>query len=799
MRLELHSQSVAAREEGEGVHLPFLRRLAPGVVLSRAGDLFATWSIAGLPFEGLGATELEAHLESLNLLLRSLATGHFAFWIHRIRASSADRLGAPTAPTAHFARELVDQYYARMVAGGLVATRIYLTLIYRPHPQAGARLSGRSARTAAGVAVARTVALEALANACRQTEATLKPYGPTRLLEYRMEGIDFSQQLEFFDFLVNAEWGQVAVKDVPLSSYLPRSRKLFGNELLEIRGARGSRFGSFLDLQDYADATYSGILNPLLRLQGEFVETQSFSPLARLDAAASLKRRIRQLASTEDDSPTQRAEMQEALDDLASGRFALGSYHYSLLILGASVAEVKARRAEAVDLLQKSGFRAAVVDVVPDAAFWAQLPGNWRYRPRIAELSSRNFAGLACLHNFAPGKRDGNPWGEALTILRSPSGQALYFNCHATPRGQDSFGEKALGATQIIGQSGEGKTVLAGFIAANLLKYGAELVWFDKDRGAEILIRALGGRYLALERGRPTGFAPFKREPTAATLLHWIDLVRMCAQVPGRPLTTREELDIDLAVRAVASLPFAVRSFEAVLQNLPKSREDAIHTRLGRWSRSRGGPLAWALDGDVDRIELGQGVPHGFDYTELLEDPGVHPQIMMHLLHRADEILDGRRFVFFMEEYWKALENPYFEDFAKNKQKTIRKQNGFGVFVTQSPSDTLANPIARTLIEQTATFIFLPNPTADRDDYVAGFKLTEAEFAIVRSLPRGSHLMLIKQGSYVSIGRLDLQGFTEELMVLSGSTDNVRRLDSLRARLGDDPAVWLGPFQRGES
>ena len=177
----------------------------------------------------------------------------------------------------------------------------------------------------------------------------------------------------------------------------------------------------------------------------------------------------------------------------------------------------------------------------------------------------------------------------------------------------------------------------------------------------------------------------------------------------------------------------------------------------------------------------------------------MHPQIMMHLLHRADEILDGRRFVFFMEEYWKALENPYFEDFAKNKQKTIRKQNGFGVFLTQSPSDTLANPIARTLIEQTATFIFLPNPTADRDDYVAGFKLTEAEFAIVRSLPRGSHLMLIKQGSYVSIGRLDLQGFTEELMVLSGSTDNVRRLDGLRARLGDDPAVWLGPFQRGES
>jgi type IV secretion system protein VirB4 len=792
----LPSLQVAAREEDEGAHLPFSRYLDSGVVITRAGDLLATWGIQGLPFEGLAAPELEAHLEGLNLLLRSLANGRFAFWIHRLRAASADRLASP--PSA-FARQLMDQYYERMAQGALVETRIFLTLVYRPDPQPGSRLRSRSGRTAEEVAARRAVALEILGNACRQTEASLKAYGPTRLGDYFDRGIRFSHQLEFYDFLVNGERGRVAVKDVPLWAVLPRSRKLFGNELLEIRGARGSRFGSFLDLQDYAETTWSGILNPLLRLQGEFIETQSFSPLVRLDAAASLKRRIRQLSSTEDDSPSQRADMVQALDDLASGRFALGSYHYSLLILGDSAAEVKDRRAAAVDLLQKTGFRAAVVDVVPDAAFWAQLPGNWTYRPRVAELSSRNFAGLASLHNFQPGKRDGNPWGEAVSILRSPSGQALYFNCHATQPGHDNFGDKALGATQIIGQSGEGKTVLAGFIAANLTKYGADLVWFDKDRSAEILIRALGGRYLTLERGVPTGFAPFKREPSDSAVQHWIDLVKMCAATPGVPFTTREELDIEHAVRAVAGLRTEVRCFEAVLQNLPKSKEDALHQRLARWSRTRSGPLAWALDGDADLVQLGEGVPHGFDYTELLEDASVHPQIMMHLIHRTEEIIDGRRFAFFMEEYWKALENPYFEDFAKNKQKTIRKQNGFGVYLTQSPSDTLANPIARTLIEQTATFIFLPNPSADRDDYVAGFKLTDAEFAIVKGLPRGSHLMLIKQGSQVSIGRLDLQGFRNELMVLSGSTDNVARLERLRARLGDDPAIWLPPFWKGES
>ena len=77
---------------------------------------------------------------------------------------------------------------------------------------------------------------------------------------------------------------------------------------------------------------------------------------------------------------------------------------------------------------------------------------------------------------------------------------------------------------------------------------------------------------------------------------------------------------------------------------------------------------------------------------------------------------------------------------------------GFGVYMTQSPSDTLRSPIARALIEQTATFIFLPNPTADEADYVEGFKLTPTEFELLKGLGESSRTFLIKQGDVVSIG-----------------------------------------------
>ncbi|CEH48954.1 hypothetical protein IPT12_21860 [Xanthomonas perforans] len=49
------------------------------------------------------------------------------------------------------------------------------------------------------------------------------------------------------------------------------------------------------------------------------------------------------------------------------------------------------------------------------------------------------------------------------------------------------------------------------------------------------------------------------------------------------------------------------------------------------------------------------------------------------------------------------------------------------------------------IIQQCATQIFLPNPMASRADYVEGFKLTDAEFHLVKSLPQDSRKFVIKE------------------------------------------------------
>jgi type IV secretion system protein VirB4 len=61
----------------------------------------------------------------------------------------------------------------------------------------------------------------------------------------------------------------------------------------------------------------------------------------------------------------------------------------------------------------------------------------------------------------------------------------------------------------------------------------------------------------------------------------------------------------------------------------------------------------------------------------------------------------------------------------------------------------------------------------------------------VRTLPDTSHCFLIKHGNDSVVARLNLSGMPDLLTVLSGREGSVRRLDEIRAMVGDDPALWL--------
>jgi len=158
-------------------------------------------------------------------------------------------------------------------------------------------------------------------------------------------------------------------------------------------------------------------------------------------------------------------------------------------------------------------------------------------------------------------------------------------------------------------------------------------------------------------------------------------------------------------------------------------------------------------------------------------------------------MLDGRRLVCWMDEFWRLLADRAFEGFATDGPRTWRKLNGAMCLATQSVSDVLAASISRTLIEQTPTKIFFPNPEGSRADYVEGLGLSEREFRLIKEqLTVGSRQFLVRQGNQSVVCQLDLKGLEAELAVISGRARSVERVHTLIDHLGSEPEHWLPTF-----
>ena len=772
--------------------VPFSSLVSPHDVITRGGDYLRVWRLEGIAFECADEAQVAERHEALCSLLRNLAGGQWAVWTHRVHRAVTDELTHPSGPG--FAHDLSRAYQAKLADRAMMSNELYLTLVYRPNISRVSRALQSRQRSREAIAEAQAQALRAMAERTALVERVLRGFGPRLLGPREQRGRTYSEVAEFLGYLLNGVWRAIPMTVSALYRTLPVARLSFGGDKLELRHGNVRRFAALVDIKEYADAVEPGVLNALLYETSEFIETQSFSILPRREAIRALELQRAQLIASDDVVASQVAEMDVALNELGDGQFCMGEYHYSLVVFGDDVADAGRRAAQAIGAVgETSSLQMAPVDLVADAAWFAQMPGNWQWRPRDAKLSSRAFAALASGHNFAGGKRDGNPWGEALALLRTPSGQPFYLNLHASPEGEDSADKKLPGNTLLVGSTGVGKTTLEMFLLALTRKWTPtpRLVLFDLDRGCDIAMRALGGRYFSLEAGQPTGCNPLQREPTPARLQFWAQLIRVCLETPTLPLLPADDRAIAEAVQAVALMPAPLRRFSTVRQNLPKAGANSLYDRLGRWCQ--GGALGWVFDQADDRLlDLQAARVIGFDTTEFLDLPQVRTPVMMYLLQVMEELVNGERLIYVISEFWKALDHPIFSEFAKQKQKTIRKHNGLGIFDTQSPSDVLRHPIGRTMVEQSVTKIFLANPEAVHDEYVVGFGLTEAEFAMVRSLgAQGGRRFLVKQGHSSAICELDLSGLDDFITVLSATTDNVTLLDDIRARHGNDPFQWL--------
>jgi type IV secretion system protein VirB4 len=288
-------------------------------------------------------------------------------------------------------------------------------------------------------------------------------------------------------------------------------------------------------------------------------------------------------------------------------------------------------------------------------------------------------------------------------------------------------------------------------------------------------------------------------EPTPFNVEFLKAWLRVLTRPSSGSLCVRERKDLDQALHGTLALDASDRRLSRLIEFLDSTDTEGLYARLAPWCQLTRGDYAWVFDNEAD-VVVGRLSGHavvGFDVTDFLEHELTRTPVTLYLFHLVRQLLDGRRLVCWMDEFWRLLADPAFEHFAKDGPKTWRKLNGVMALATQSASDVLESPISRTLIEQTPTKVFFPNADACADDYVGGFGLTEREFRLIREeLEPGSRRFLIKQGHQSVVCELNLKGFETELAVISGRRSALDVVHALIDQHGTDPARWLPHFTR---
>ena len=845
-------------EQPVSANIPFCHHVTDHIVSMDNGELVTTFRIEGRTHLSASDDELIKWVNDLSLRLKQVGTEHVDFWIHMHHKilKSPDFSGGG----GYFAQRLQEKYAQRFENSPLMANDYYLSIVYNPVGDATQKaLAAVEKMTPQERVEQRRESIAALEDIASQLEAGMQPYRPVRLGVYYMdaqgnieapgaashvapepaEGDEdededdlfaelakaepedgqapvgkmhaYSSALEFYGFLINGEWEKMPVCRGMAKHYLPANRVVSSpwGDVMQVRSEERSFFMAGIELREIDDEeTEPGQLNPFLSAPFEFVLTQSFCCMSQHAAKSFFKKSWEQLEETKDLSQSQIVELRQAADGAASSRFVTGWHHCTVHVFGESMKEATRRSRATRSLFADCGIRAAPIGLASEAGYFAMLPGNRAFAPRRAVLTSHNLLSLTSFHNVHSGKPEGNPWGSALMMLESSSGSPFYFNFHSTPRNEDWFGKRPNGHTIILGKSGAGKTTLLNAMVAMATKYRPRIFMFDRDRGMQQMVMALGGMYRVIHEGQPSGFQPLQLEPNKLNLSFVKRLVRTLCEISlNGKLGNQEKAEINQAVEAVMGEDsyFAVedRTLTQVRGHLPAPAvmgdETTLASLLAPWCR--GGEYGWLFDNDHDDLSMEGKDIVGFDITDFLVEKGepaldTRSPMLMYLLFRMRKAVDGkRRTIKVFDEFSTYLDDPIMDVEIKRGLKTDRKRDVVYVFSTQEPNDALDSRIGKTVNQQVATKVLLENPEADRTDYVNRMKLTPMEYEAVLNIPEGSRQFLVKQGTMAAMAKLDLSGMDKEISILSGTPDGADRAEQIVERLGtDDPETWLKAY-----
>lgn len=788
--IQSKNRSILDREIHAAKFIPYSCYWNSSTLMTKEDYLIKVVKLNGFAFETADDEDLVIQNNIRNQMLRSISSPAVSLYFHTIRRKKnifSDEFANQDLPN-FFASHVNHKWRDKNITRRSFINDLYITIIRRVDAKGIEFFSyllkkfGHVTSKHAWESDMRAI-YEDLEETTNRVVTNLRNYGP-KILEVKEtpNGL-FCEIMEFLSRIVNCGFVTNALFPLgtEISKYLPVHRLFFGHKTIQVVTHNESKYAGLISIKEYGNHTSAGMLDTFLQIPHEFIITQSFQFINRQLAVAKMQVQQNRMIQSDDKAISQVAEISQALDDATSGKIAFGQHHLTILCIENSPKLLDNALSLVESELSNCGVYPVRERINLEPAFWAQIPGNFDYIVRKATISSLNLAGFASQHNYPVGKKFNNHWGDAVTVFDTTSSTPFFFNFHI----------RDVGHTMIIGPTGAGKTVLMNFLCAQAMKFSPRIFFFDKDRGAEIFLRALDGIYTVIEPRTQTNFNPLQLSDTPDNRTFLMEWIKSLISVYNNKFTSEDIARINDAIEGNFKLKQEDRILSNLVPFLGLAGPDTLAGSISMWHGN--GSHAAVFDNKEDLLDFSKARVFGFEMANLLKDPFALGPVLLYLFHRINMSLDGTPSMIVLDEAWALIDNPVFGPRIKDWLKVLRKLNAFVIFATQSVEDASKSAISDTLVQQTATQIFLPNLKAT-SVYRDVFMLTEREYVLIKHTDPSTRFFLVKQGVNAVVARIDLKDLDDIINVLSGRAESVLLLYDILKEVGDNPKIWLPIF-----
>jgi type IV secretion system protein VirB4 len=575
---------------------------------------------------------------------------------------------------------------------------------------------------------------------------------------------------------------------------LPTHNVTFQYNTIQVEGETGTHYGAILSVKEYQEITVEQI-DRFLQLPVQFMVTESFDFVPK-DMAVKEVKDQKYIYEVSGSKKMYKLSGIQQMVEAEGEPCDFGEHQIIITLLDDKVKDMQKSLKVVVETLRDLGVVFVREDLFMEDCYWSCMPGNFDFIRRQSFIPTSRIAGYASLYNFPAGKREGNLWGDAVTVFRTADDTPYFFNFH--------FGDN--GHTAIIGPYGAGKTVLLNFLVSEAQKYDAKTVYFEKERGSEAFIRAAGGKYKQVTNEIDKGqlsFNPLILKDTLENrefLKQWFEYliqfndnnsIENISDIKAREVTKEDVIKIDEAVKYIFKMPQEDRMLSNIIPKIWKEGEETYEI-MKNWFGT--GKYAKYFDSPIDNSEINSSNFIAFDISKIVKLKTVTIPMISYLLHALEQSLDGfDPAIIVLDEAWEFIDNPAFQPRLKKWLRKMADKNAIVIFASESVEKIENSTVTNKLFEVVQTQIFLPNKLAG-ESYEEIFKLSKEEYEIVKNLNKDDRKFLLRHGPDSIVAKLNLEGMDRELAVLSANDERLKKMEDAISEKGDKPENWLPKY-----